>query len=66
MIDTASYHLKNLITYGPRQIQSQVQNCNRFDDKASNKAHVFGEWGREGLLDGKNHNTDKTDTFFGR
>lgn len=70
MIDTVkhinhpvSYSLKNLINCRPGQVQSQVQNWNLFDAKASNKAHVFGKWGKGGLLDGKkNHHTDKIDT----
>lgn len=70
MIDTVkhinhpvSYSLKNLINRGPGQVQSQVQNWNRFNAKASNKAHAFGEQDKGGLLDGKkNHHTDNIDT----
>lgn len=70
MIDTVkhinhpvSYSLKNLINCGPGQVQSQVQNWNLFHAKASNKAHVFGEQGKGGLLHRKKkHHTDKIDT----
>lgn len=60
MIDTVkhinhpvSYSLKNLINCGPGQVQSQVQNWNLFDAKASKKAHAFSEQGKGGLLDGE-------------
>lgn len=36
-----------------------------FDAKASNKARVWVNGVGKGLLDGKNHNTDKSDTLFG-